>query len=106
MLVKAAWDFPKLNRRFDDVFVSDVSFIFQNKPFDLLFEGLGFFDSETYLTLLFSWPQERAVKRLRSKVGREKRDGIKTDSFCGIDRFAQMTMIGLLDGGATGYRNR
>jgi hypothetical protein len=104
MLAKATWDFPKLNRRLDDVFVGDVGFIFQNKLFDLFFEGLGFFESETYLTLPFSWPQKRPVERLRSKVGREKRDGIKPESFCGIDRFAQMTMIGLLDRGATGYR--
>jgi hypothetical protein len=106
MLAKAARDFPKLNRRFDDVFVSDVGFIFQNKLFDLFFEGFGFFESETYLILPFSWPQKKPVERLRSKVGRKKRDGIKAESFCGIDRFAQMTMIGLLNGGATGYGNR
>jgi len=105
MLAKSAWDFPKLNRRFDDISVSYISFISQNNLFDLFFEGPGFFASETYLVPPFSWPQERPIERLRSKVGREKRDGIEAESFCRVDRFAQMTMIGLLDSCATSYRN-
>jgi len=56
MLAKTTWNFPKLGRRFEDVIVRDVIFMFPNQPFDLFFEGLSFLERETYLALSFSRP--------------------------------------------------
>ena len=106
MFAKAAWNLPKLDGRLDDVSVIDAGLIFENKPFDLLFEGLSLYQIEADLTLLLSGPYKRAIESFRGEIGCEKRDRVETERSCRIDRIAQMTVIRFLDGGSTGYRNR
>ena len=104
MLAKAAGDSSKLTGRFGDVFVIDGGSILENQLFDLFFECAYLFEVQTYFALPFARPYEWAIKRLRGKVGCEKRDGVETERPCCIDCLAQMAMIGLLDGRATGDR--
>src|ERR1700743_2737667 len=106
MFAKTAWNLPKLNGGLDDVSVIDAGLIFENKPFNLLFERLSLHQIETDLTLLLSGPYKRAIESFRGEIGCEKRDRVDTERSCRIDRIAQITVIRFLDGGSTGYRNR
>jgi hypothetical protein len=105
MLAKAAGNLPKFSGRFDDVLVIHGGFILENQLFDLFFESARFFEVQAYFALLLARPYERTVKRFRGKVGCEEGDGIEAECSCGIDCLAQMTVVGFLDGRATGDRH-
>jgi hypothetical protein len=105
MLAKAAGNSSKLAGRFDDVLVIDACSILENQLFDFFFESARFFEVQAYFASLFARPYERTVKRFGGKVGCEEGDGIETECSCGIDCLAQMTVIGFLDGRATGDRH-
>jgi hypothetical protein len=104
MLAKAAGNPPKFSGWFEDVLVIDAGFILENQLFDLFFECSYLFEVQAYLALPFARPYERAVERFRGKVGCEEGDGVETECSCCLDCPTQMTMIGFLDGCATGNR--
>jgi hypothetical protein len=105
MLAKAAGNSSKFTGGFDDVLVVDACSILENQLFDLFFESARFFEGQAYFALLFARPHERTIKRFRGKVGCEEGDGIEAECSCGIDCLAQMTVVGFLDGRATGDRH-
>lgn len=105
VLAKAAANLSKFSGRFNDVFVINGGFVFENKLFDLFFQCFRFFEVQTYFTPSFTWPYKRAVERLRSKIGCEEGDGVESQSPCGVDGFAQMTVVGPLYCCATGDWN-
>jgi hypothetical protein len=105
MLSKAAGDPAKFRGWFDDVLVTDAGFVLEDELFDLFFECVYLFEVQAYFALLFARPEERAVECFRGKVGCEEGDGVETECSCSVDGLAQMTVIGLLYGGATGDRH-
>jgi hypothetical protein len=105
MLSKAAGDPAKFRGWFDDVLVTDAGFVLEDELFDLFFECVYLFEVQAYFALLFARPEERAVECFRGKVGCEEGDGVETERSCSIDCLAEMTVICLLYGGATGDRH-
>ena len=95
-------DAPELVGRLGYKSVSYIVGMFHNEPFDLIVEGGSFRFGQSNLVLSLSGPHQGPIERLRCQVGREKRDGVKSQRFGYLYSSKKMAMIGFLHRGAAG----
>ena len=95
-------DAPELVGRLGYKSVSYIVGMFHNEPFDLIVEGGSFRFGQSNLVLSLSGPHQGPIERLRCQVGREKRDGVKSQRFGCLYSSKKMAMIGFLYRGAAG----